>query len=98
MTEGLQLPHLETFSKAAELSSFTGAARALRLSQAAVSQRVQALEKALRTPLFKRQGGRVLLTDAGRELYDHAQRILDLHREARLAVTGHDIPIGGELF
>src|SRR3954468_9004324 len=93
----LQLPYLETFSKAAELSSFTAAAKALRLSQAAVSQRVQALEKTLGKPLFKRQGGRVLLTEAGKKLYDYAQRILDLHREARRDVTGHDAPVGGEL-
>ena len=93
----LQLPYLETFSKAAELSSFTGAAKALRLTQASVSQRVQALEKALGTPLFKRQGGRVLLTDAGQKLYDYAQRILDLHRQARQLITGHDAPAGGEL-
>src|SRR5207302_5639166 len=93
----LQLPYLETFSKAAELSSFTAAARALRLSQAAVSQRVQALEVTLGTPLFKRQGGRVLLSDAGQKLYDYAQRILDLHREARREVTGHETPIAGEL-
>src|SRR5438552_18728390 len=96
-SEDLQLPYLETFSKAAELSSFTGAAKALRLTQASVSQRVQALEKTLGTPLFKRQGGRVLLTDAGRKLYDYAQRILDLHRQARQLITGHDAPVGGEL-
>ncbi len=96
--EDLQIPHLPTFSKAAELSSFTGAAKALGMTQATVSQRVQALEKALGTPLFKRQRGRVLLTDAGQKLYDHAQRILDLHREARRAVTGHDTPVGGELY
>src|SRR5438094_7105295 len=95
--DDLQLPYLETFSKAAELSSFTGAAKALRLTQASVSQRVQALEKTLGTPLFKRQGGRVLLTDAGRKLYDYAQRILDLHRQARQLITGHDAPAGGEL-
>jgi LysR family transcriptional regulator, low CO2-responsive transcriptional regulator len=95
--DDLQLPYLKTFSKAAELSSFTGAAKALRLTQASVSQRVQALEKTLDTPLFKRQGGRVLLTDAGRKLYDYAQRILDLHREARREVAGHDAPVGGEL-
>src|SRR5438105_2110049 len=95
--EFLRLPHLETFSKAAELSSFTGAAKALRLTQASVSQRVQALEKTLGTPLFKRQGGRVLLTEAGQKLYGYAQRILDLHREARREVTGHDAPVGGEL-
>jgi DNA-binding transcriptional LysR family regulator len=93
----LQLPYLETFSKAAELSNFTGAARALRLTQASVSQRVQALERALGTPLFRRQGGRVLLTEAGRMLYDYAQRILDLHGQARREITGHATPVGGEL-
>src|SRR6266849_10976629 len=95
--EDLQLPYLKTFSKAAELSSFTAAAKALRLSQAAVSQRVQALEKTLDTPLFKRQGGRVLLTEAGQKLYAYSQRILDLHREARREVTGNDAPVAGEL-
>jgi len=92
-----QLPNLDTFSKAAELSSFSAAARALGLSQAAVSQRVQALEKALSTPVFKRQGGRVLLTEAGQKLYEYAQRILALHREARGAITGHASPAAGEL-
>lgn len=96
-TEDVQLPYLETFSKAAELSSFTGAAKALRLTQASVSQRIQALEKALDKSLFKRQGGRVLLTEAGQRLYDYAQRILDLHREARREVAGHEAPVGGEL-
>jgi DNA-binding transcriptional LysR family regulator len=92
-----QLPHLETFSKAAELSSFTGAAKVLRVTQASVSQRIQALEKTLGTPLFKRQGGRVLLTEAGRKLYDHVQRILDLHRQARREITGLETPASGEL-
>jgi len=96
-SEDLQLPYLETFSKAAELSSFTGAAKALRLTQASVSQRVQALEKTLGTPLFKRQGGRVLLTEAGQKLYGYAQRIFDLLREARREFTGHDAPVAGEL-
>lgn len=95
--EDLQLPYLVTFSKAAELSNFSGAAKALRLSQAAVSQRVQALEKTLGKPLFKRQGGRVLLTEAGQKLYEFAQRILDLHRETRREVTGHETPLSGEL-
>jgi DNA-binding transcriptional LysR family regulator len=95
--DALQLPYLETFSKAAELSSFTGAAKALRLTQASVSQRVQALERMLAKPLFQRQGGRVLLTEAGQKLYDYAQRILDLHRQARREITGHDLSVGGDL-
>jgi DNA-binding transcriptional LysR family regulator len=92
-----QLPHLETFAKAAELSSFTAAARALGLTQAAVSQRVQALEQVLNTSLFQRHGGRVLLTEAGRRLYPYAQRILALHQEAFQEVTGRQIPQAGEL-
>jgi DNA-binding transcriptional LysR family regulator len=95
--DDLHLPYLETFSKAAELSSFTASAKVLRVSQASVSQRVQTLEKMLGTPLFKRQGGRVMLTEAGRKLYDYAQRILDLHRQARREITGLETPAGGEL-
>lgn len=60
------LPYLETFAKAAELSCFTAAARALGLTQAALSQQVHALERLLAVPLFDRHGGRVLLTEAGR--------------------------------
>jgi DNA-binding transcriptional LysR family regulator len=92
-----QLPHLETFARAAELSSFTAAARALGLTQAAVSQRIQGLEKLFAVPLFRRQGGRVLLTPAGRRLHDYAQRILALCREARQEIAGHLLPIAGEL-
>jgi DNA-binding transcriptional LysR family regulator len=93
----VQLPHLTTFSKAAEVSSFTGAAKALGLTQAAVSQRIQTLELSLDRSLFDRRGGRVLLTEAGQKLYAYAQRILDLHREARKDITGHEPPVAGEL-
>ncbi len=97
-TEQGSLPYLDTFSKAAELSSFTGAARVLRLSQAAVSLRIQAIEKRLGKSLFQRKGGRVMLTEAGQRLYEYAQRILDLHRAAQRDITGHETPVAGELF
>lgn len=91
------LPHLETFAKAAELSSFTAAARALGLSQAAVSQRVQSLEQSLAASLFHRQGGHIMLTEAGQKLYGFAQRILALHQEARREITGKTEPLSAEL-
>jgi DNA-binding transcriptional LysR family regulator len=91
------LPYLETFAKAAELSCFTAAARALGLTQAAVSQRVHALERLLAVPLFDRHGGRVLLTEAGQRLYPYAQHILSLHEEARAQVTGRRAPLSGDL-
>jgi DNA-binding transcriptional LysR family regulator len=92
-----QLPHLETFAKAAELNSFTAAARALGLTQAAVSQRIQALEQALGSSLFHRHAGHVLPTEAGHRLYPYATRILALHQEARQEVTGRKAAVGGEL-
>jgi DNA-binding transcriptional LysR family regulator len=69
----------------------------LGLTQAAVSQRIQALEQVLKEPVFHRQGGHVLLTDAGRCLYSYAQRILALHREAIQEITGREAPLVGEL-
>ncbi len=95
MTE--PLPHLDTFSEAAERSSFTAASRALGITQAAVSQRVQALERELGVPLFRRAGGKVELTAAGRRLHEYARRILDLHRAAREEMTGRETPLAGEL-
>jgi DNA-binding transcriptional LysR family regulator len=92
-----RLPHLETFARAAELSCFTSAARTLGLTQAAVSQRIQALEGALGVSLFQRRAGRVALTPAGQRLYPFAERILALHREAVEEVTGHKLPLTGEL-
>jgi DNA-binding transcriptional LysR family regulator len=92
-----QLPHLETFARAAERGSFTEAARDLGVTQAAVSQRIQQLEQHLDTPMFRRRGGRVLLTEAGHRLYPVAQRILAMHAEARRLVTGKAVPLTGEL-
>lgn len=92
-----QLPFLDTFLIAAELNSFTAAARALTLSQAAVSQRIQALEKVLKAPLFERSGGHLMLTDCGRKLHAYAQRILALHEEAILEITGQQPRLRGEL-
>jgi LysR family transcriptional regulator, low CO2-responsive transcriptional regulator len=91
------LPHLDTFAEAAERSSFTAAARALGITQAAVSQRIQALERELGVALFRRARGKVELTDAGRRLHEYARRILELHGEARAQVTGRETPVAGEL-
>lgn len=92
-----QLTHLKTFSVAAELCNFTAAGKALKLTQAAVSQRIQALECSIGKPLFHRQGGGVSLTDAGVQLYGYAQQILNLHSEARQSVTGKEVPLQGNL-
>lgn len=93
----IRLPHLETFSRAAELGSFTLAGKKLGLTQAAVSQRIHTLEQALGKSLFERHGTRIVLTETGRNLYDYAQRIASLHHEAFEALTGRKTPVAGEL-
>jgi DNA-binding transcriptional LysR family regulator len=97
VSKDVQLPHLETFSKVADLGSFTAAAKLLHLTQAAVSQRIQNLEQAVGKSLFQRAGGRVMLTEAGRTLFDYAQRILELHSEVRAKISGQQTSITGEL-
>jgi DNA-binding transcriptional LysR family regulator len=93
----IQLPHLETFSLAAERGSFTAAGKELDLTQAAVSQRIHALEQAIGKSLFDRHGTRILLTEAGRQLYEYAQRIAALHHDAFEAMTGRATLVSGEL-
>jgi DNA-binding transcriptional LysR family regulator len=83
-----RLPHLETFCLAAELGSFTAAARAVGITQAAVSQRMHALERRLGVALFQRRAGRLQLTQAGEKLYEYAQRLRRLEQEAVARVTG----------
>src|SRR5262249_50504440 len=78
-----ELPHLSTFVRVAEEGGFTAAASDLGLTQAAVSQRIAALERELRVSLFDRRAGRIFLTEAGQRLYEYARRILDLHERAR---------------
>src|SRR6516165_5724317 len=93
----LELPHLATFAAVAEEGSFTAAAGKLGISQAAVSQRIAALEKELRISLFDRRSGRNSLTQPGRTLYDYARRILDLHQEARSSLEGSAAMVAGDL-
>lgn len=91
------LPHLETFIEAAERGSFTAAARALRVTQAAISQRIHQIEESVGVALFRREAGRIALTEAGRILHTFARRIIALHQEARIAVGGATESVSGEL-
>lgn len=59
---------LETFLVIAELGSFSKAADRLALAQPSISNRVQRLERAMRTRLFERTTRAVVLTPAGERL------------------------------
>lgn len=92
-----ELPYLSTFVKAAERGSFTAAASASGITQAAVSQRIAAIERELRVALFDRRAGRIALTDAGQRLYGYARQILGLHEQARRDLYGFHPAVSGDL-
>ncbi len=64
------------FAAVVEHRSFTDAAKALSVSKATVSKAITRLEQHLDTSLFSRTSRRLALTESGRRLADHAQRIM----------------------
>jgi DNA-binding transcriptional LysR family regulator len=70
------LNEVRVFLAAAEHSSFSEAAKRLNLSQPAVSQKIENLEKHFSVKLFRREGRSVQLTEAGRFLQPIAQELI----------------------
>jgi len=79
----INLKHLQSFVRVAELGSFSKAARVLDIAQPALSRQVRQLEIDLRETLLLRNGRGVSLTDAGRRLFDHGVLILQQVAQAR---------------
>jgi LysR family transcriptional activator of nhaA len=71
----LNLHHLRLFRAVAREGTLTGAARALNLSQSALSSQIKTLELSLGHDLFERRGRGLVLTEAGRIALDHAEAI-----------------------
>jgi DNA-binding transcriptional LysR family regulator len=89
---------LRTFCTVVERASFSRAARALGVTQPAVSQQVSALEKRIGTQLLDRSGRRVVPTDAGTRLYRGAQRLLALEEQLLIELSIPDYgPLSGTL-
>jgi LysR family nitrogen assimilation transcriptional regulator len=91
----MNLRQLETFVRVAELGSFSQAARVLGMAQPALSRQVRALEADLRDTLLLRNGRGVVLTEAGRRLFDHGVAMLQLAQRARDELSSQrDAPTG----
>lgn len=77
---------LQVFHTVARLLSFTKAAETLHMTQPAVTFQVRQLEEHFNTRLFDRTHNRISLTDAGRRVFEFADRIFDLYSEMENAV------------
>ena len=67
------LPQLMVFEAVARLGSFTRAGEELCLAQPTVSVQVRKLSENLGLPLLESSGRKVVLTEAGREVYETVQ-------------------------
>ncbi len=75
--KGDRLKPLRAFCQVARLGSVSRAAEALYVSQPAVSQQLQALEREMGAPLFERSGRRMLPTREGEALYELARPLVE---------------------
>ena len=87
---------LKVFHAVAEAGSFTAAGKKLHLSQSAVSRQVAALEDGFGLMLFQRHARGLVLTEAGRSLFEVANELKTrlsstaaLIRETKDSPSGH---------
>ncbi len=89
--------HLRYFWVVAHTGSLTGAARALRVSQSAISVQLKKLEGELGHLLFDRKGRSLQLSEVGRIALDHADAIFatgdDLKATLEARATAQRIPL-----
>ncbi len=88
---------LQTFSAVVETGSFSAAADRLSLAKSAVSRRIGELEARLGAQLLNRTTRRLSLTEAGREFYERAQRLLTDLEEAEQSVSASRGALRGRL-
>jgi DNA-binding transcriptional LysR family regulator len=93
----LHLNELEIFVAAAEHGSFSEAARFLHLSQPAVSQSIQNLERRFRVQLFSRQGRTARLSDSGKALLPLARELIAAARRVEETVNTMSGTVAGHI-
>ena len=89
------LNRLHCFEVVVEEAGFKRATARLHITQPALSYQMKHLEQELGAQLFHRRPGGVTLTEAGRLLFVHAQRVAAAVRDAERAVK--ELPAVGEV-
>jgi DNA-binding transcriptional LysR family regulator len=86
----LNLDQLKAFAEVVGRGSFTAAAKALNLSQPAVTHQVQELERRFKVTLVERIGKRAYLTQAGEALLEHTGHLLEENERTLVAMRKFD--------
>ena len=77
------------FATVAETGSFSAAGRQLRLATSGISQHVTKLEDRLGVTLFYRSTRSLSLTNDGKRLLDHAQRMMAAAEDGLNSIVRH---------
>jgi DNA-binding transcriptional LysR family regulator len=85
--DNLTIRQLRVFCAVARLLSYTRAAEELGCQQPTASALVAELERATQLTLLEQRGKHLTLTDEGRELYAHAQKVVAAADEAWWAMA-----------
>jgi DNA-binding transcriptional LysR family regulator len=93
----LELRHLRAFVAIAEYGHYGHAAASLRLTQPALTQRIQVLERELGVQLLKRNAREVHLTPAGEAFIEHARGLVRAEDRALLALSDYASGVLGRL-
>ncbi|QYY32586.1 LysR family transcriptional regulator [Cupriavidus pinatubonensis] len=88
------MTELQAFEASARHSSFTAAARALHVTQGAVSKQVRSLESLLGVELFERVRQRLILTPAGVRYLERVRPTLDEIEAATVEAAGREQQAG----
>ncbi len=93
----LNLVQLATLREFVRRGSLTAAAEALGYTAGAASQHITALERTVGTPLMRKAGRHLALTDAGRVLAEHADLLLVAEARAVQALADSVNVVSGSL-
>ncbi len=93
----MDLIKLRTFCSIAEKGNFSAVAEELFMSQSAVSQQIQALERRYGVVLFDRGSKGATLTEPGKILFDKARKILEIEDQINQELDELRGLKGGEL-
>ena len=74
----MEIKQLEYFRAIVEAGTISGAARELHMTQPPLSYQIKMMDEELKVSLFLRGTKRITLTEAGKTLYEQAEKILTL--------------------
>ncbi|MCG6937580.1 MAG: LysR family transcriptional regulator [Gammaproteobacteria bacterium] len=89
---------LKIFHTVARLLNFTKAGEQLHMTQPAVTFQIRQLEEQFNIRLFDRTHNKVTLTDAGKQVYMYADRILKLYDDMNRSITEMTGDVSGGVY